>query len=367
MIVAARMAAVGGFLLVITPAAQAQTEFAISGANAAAIQATVDSFRTALGALNPNDPGSTGIGRREITWDGVPDADAAPSRFPGELFNQPTAGLAAGVVIAIPAPGVLSAVSADALNPTATLPEFGDLNVTYPTAFEPFSSERLFAPLGTNIVDVVFRVPGSNTEAEVRGFGAVFTDVDTVGTSTIEYFHRNASLGVFDVPELAGDGSLSFLGVDFGDFVVTRVRITAGEAALGLDDVTQTPANQDVVALDDFIFGEPVPIIVDVDDVLSRLAVLTTDVDEAFLTGAKVENQLLGALGKATNKVTNSEGKKPKKAKELLKSAEKQITKFLKKLNSGGAVNNLTEAQRTAFAVEAAEILIAISTLQNPT
>jgi len=41
-----------------------------TGANAAAIQGTVDVFRASLGALNPNVAGSFGSGRREINWDG---------------------------------------------------------------------------------------------------------------------------------------------------------------------------------------------------------------------------------------------------------------------------------------------------------
>ena len=53
--------------------------FSASGADSASIQSTVDSYRTALGALNPNVAGSFGSGRREINWDGVPDALAAPS------------------------------------------------------------------------------------------------------------------------------------------------------------------------------------------------------------------------------------------------------------------------------------------------
>ena len=42
-----------------------------SGANAAAIQAAVDAFRTTLGSPdNLNAPGPLGSGRREINWDG---------------------------------------------------------------------------------------------------------------------------------------------------------------------------------------------------------------------------------------------------------------------------------------------------------
>src|SRR5207302_6558111 len=58
-----------------------------TGANAAAIQSTVDSFRTSLGTLNANTAGSVGSGRREINWDGVPDNKAAPNALPADFFN----------------------------------------------------------------------------------------------------------------------------------------------------------------------------------------------------------------------------------------------------------------------------------------
>ena len=61
--------------------------FSASGNNQAAIQTSVDAFRTALGALNPNVAGSFGSGRREINWDGVPDARSAPNALPANFFN----------------------------------------------------------------------------------------------------------------------------------------------------------------------------------------------------------------------------------------------------------------------------------------
>ena len=48
-----------------------------AGTSAAAIQSAVDAYRADLGALNPSVAGSFGSGRREINWDGVPDAFAA--------------------------------------------------------------------------------------------------------------------------------------------------------------------------------------------------------------------------------------------------------------------------------------------------
>src|SRR4029078_10744901 len=69
-------------LFLATPMASAHAvpvTFSASAADAAGLQATVDAFRSDLGTLNPNVAGSAGSGRREINWDGVPDASAAPN------------------------------------------------------------------------------------------------------------------------------------------------------------------------------------------------------------------------------------------------------------------------------------------------
>jgi hypothetical protein len=97
-------------------------------------------------------------------------------------------------------------------------------------------------------------VPGSSTPAVSRGFGAVYTDVDTVSNTAFEYFDASGqSLGTFNTP--VSDGGLSFLGVSFPTPVVGRVRITYGTSALGPND----GGGVDVAVMDDFIYGEPVP------------------------------------------------------------------------------------------------------------
>src|SRR5688572_8438833 len=58
-----------------------------SGVDVAAVQSAVDAFRASLGTLNPNVAGSFGSGRREINWDGVPDAVSSPNPFPSTFFN----------------------------------------------------------------------------------------------------------------------------------------------------------------------------------------------------------------------------------------------------------------------------------------
>jgi uncharacterized protein (TIGR03382 family) len=103
---------------------------------------------------------------------------------------------------------------------------------------------------------VDFFIAGSGTAATTRGFGVVFTDVDTVGAARIELFNGSTSLGAFDAPVFGGDAGLSFIGVSFADARVSRVHITSGTAAIGAG-VHECLPDADLVVMDDFIFGEP--------------------------------------------------------------------------------------------------------------
>lgn len=223
----------------------------------AGIQATFDAFRADLGSVNNgNAVGSQGTGLRLITWDGG-DNDAAPARLPGDFFNAiaPRGAVFGGD------PRLQFQVSADTTPAVpGTLTEFGNVNATYPTAFSAFSSPRLFSALNSNVFEVAFFIPGTDQPAAVSGFGAVFTDVDMANSSKIEYLDRHGNV-LFERAVLAtfGDESLSFLGVVFDESAIARVRITAGEAPLGANDITQAGAN-DIVALDDFVYGEPQPL-----------------------------------------------------------------------------------------------------------
>ena len=234
-----------------------------TGANAAAIQAAVDAFRADLGTLNANNPGSVGTGRREINWDAnAPlDATSSPTLMPAGFFNQAAAPFARGAVFTTSPNGTGVIVSQDDDNPADADPDqvrFSDINATYTTAFATFSAQRLFAAAGSNIVDIHFFIPGSATPALSRGFGAVFTDVDTAGSTKLEFFDAAGNLiRSQNVLATAGDGSFSFLGVTFTGACVAGVRITAGAATLGPNDITQGGA-ADLVVMDDFIYGEPV-------------------------------------------------------------------------------------------------------------
>src|SRR5215813_4459340 len=225
--------------------------FSGSGSTPAGIQATVDAFRADLGSLNPNVPGSFGSGRREINWDAVPDTFAAPNNLPADFFNVNSPR---GVVFTTAGSGFQ--VSANAVNPTSTPVLFGNINPTYPGLFQTFSPQKLFTALGSNVLDVDFLVPGSTTPALTRGFGSVFTNVTLANTTSLTFFDaNNASLGIFFAPAVPGaEQSLSFLGVDFGSDIVSRVLITNGNAPLGPNE----GPGIDLVVMDDFVYGEPV-------------------------------------------------------------------------------------------------------------
>ncbi len=225
--------------------------FMDSGANAAAIQDGVDAFRMALG--NPNNGNtlaSLPSGRREINWDGggPPVINGTAPVTPFTVFQDTR-----GATFTTPGTGLTQAAA------TGGLLSLDLINPTYATAFSTFSPNRLFTPLGSNITDATFSVPGSNgsVPATITGFGAVFTDVDLANSSGIDFFSPfGALLGSFAVPAgTTADGSLSFLGVlfDAGE-LIGSVRIRSGNTALGPAD---TPGNIDVAVMDDFLYAEP--------------------------------------------------------------------------------------------------------------
>ena len=131
---------------------------------------------------------------------------------------------------------------------------FGDINATYPSDFPAFSPTRVFSPIGSNLTDLTFYAAGTATHATVRGFGAIFRDVEVANTSSIEYFDQAGhSLGKFFAP-VGTKAQAEFLGVLFSPETVARVEITSGTTALGPND---NPPTTNVVVLDDFAYPEP--------------------------------------------------------------------------------------------------------------
>jgi hypothetical protein len=244
-----------GLTLILNPvaASAAPQVFEASGVTPADIQTAVDAFRNFLG--NPNNiagpPSATG--HREINWDGVPDQFSAPNLMPANFFNKNSPR---GIVFFTPGTGF--EVSANLVNPTNTPVRFGNIHPVYPALFSTFSPQKLFTALDSTITENLFFVPSgtpgvnSTQSATVKGFGVVFTDVNTDDSTKLEYFDVAGNL-LFSRNVLRGPtsrGSLSFLGVGFDTASVFLVRITSGNRILRVP-------NLDAVAMDDFIYGEP--------------------------------------------------------------------------------------------------------------
>ena len=210
------------------------------------ITTKMDEFRVLLGSVLNTTPGQTS-GRREINWDGVPDSFSL-KRIPSDFFNPLEPGAPAARQR-----GLIYSGSTDA---RVSSNAFSDLDPSNANEFAPFSGTKVFSAVSSNIWNVDFQVAGESTTASIKGFGAVFSDVD-LSTTSIEYFSGSVSLGVFTVP-VKTTGYHSFLGVYFPHEKVTRVRIRQGDAAVatGLKDISSGGA-KDLVVMDDFLYDEP--------------------------------------------------------------------------------------------------------------
>ena len=231
------------------------TVFQGAGPTVTSVQGLLDQFRLALGNNNASNPGPLAAGRREINWDGGGSATSlAPTPFTGFLNTRGALFLTngSGFVQAPPA-GIASTFD----------------NGDYASIFQPFSPQRLFSPVGSNVTEAQFFIPGSGggTPAVTNGFGAVFSDVDQPdgsgpgskrgnrGASTIvQYFGTKGEL-LFSswVPASPGNGGFSFLAIMFPDARIASVRILTGDEPGGPDDTPEV----DIVMMDDFIYGEP--------------------------------------------------------------------------------------------------------------
>jgi hypothetical protein len=228
--------------------------YSSAGADPAAITPTVNAFRTALGADNGDGTGSA-TGRREINWDDVPDADAAPAVLPLDYYRTThPRGASFGSV----SPGTETSrvqVSARAGNSQGTPPLFGNLDPTYPDTFIPYSGERLMTSPDGCCLRMSFTVPWTTKPAALRAFGVVVSDVD--GTSEFQHVvvldPSGTPLGSFS-PQTA-DRGLSFIAVDYGAPVIGAIVFEFATAQGGAPDVSF--GGNDVVAFDDMIYSEP--------------------------------------------------------------------------------------------------------------
>ena len=211
------------------------------------VQSVVNAYRTALGPDNGNLPGQQPAGSRTITWDDV-GGGSTVTNFPTPMTTYNTS------------PRTRGAVFTNALGFMVST----DFSTFYGEGiFPPFSGGHLFGPgpLQPPVTDVRFFVAGTDIPATVSGFGAVFSDVDLPDTTSLEFFNaRGESIAVVFAP--TANLGLSFVGLTFVDQRVARVHIITGNTPLGFgnqDGPSQIPGGpfEDIVPMDDFIYGEP--------------------------------------------------------------------------------------------------------------
>ena len=189
-----------------------------AGPTPAALDSAVAAFRSDVGAA-----------RREIDWDGAP-----ASRLPGGFFA------ARGAELDTPGLGV---------------EVFDPAGPTWGAGMKSYSGRQLFTPVGSNLTDVRFNVPGTSREATTGAFGIVLSDVDTATGAALTFFDTRGKV-VFEVAVPAGPNGLSFVSVRFTSGErVARVEVRSGAEALAPGQ--PEPPQADVAAIDDVIFGEP--------------------------------------------------------------------------------------------------------------
>ncbi|HEY2896661.1 MAG TPA: hypothetical protein VGJ12_05950 [Gemmatimonadaceae bacterium] len=244
-------------LVAVAPLVMACNDTATTGSSAPPFGRTVVSvsgnitdavttFRTLLGAPNGAVAGEQAAGRREINWDGAAaNVFDNTNAFPADFFNT------------VAKVGAVFTTDGSGFRNDSTL--FVDINPAYADQFQAFSPNKIFAPIGSNLLDVLFQVAGQPTPAVSSGFGIVFSDVDVANATTIELFAQDgSSLGVVAAPVRTDAAGFSFVGVSFNQPVIARVRVTLGTGALA-SDVNDISAGgvKDLVVLDNLIYGEP--------------------------------------------------------------------------------------------------------------
>jgi hypothetical protein len=229
------------------PPVAAFTTFQADG-DSPTIAGELDAFRAALGGvLNaPNTPPAAS-GRREINWDGVPAALTNIDDFPATFFDVDSKR------------GVQFRTSGTGLRVDSSA--FATVNPGLGGQFSAFSPKKLFMAVGSNLVEVQFKLVGTQTLGVVKGFGVVFADVDRTGSTRIEFYDADGvQIANLTAPAQGGTQRFSFIGAVFASPIISHVRIISGDAALDatIADLTAGGA-ADLVVMDDFVYGEPQP------------------------------------------------------------------------------------------------------------
>jgi hypothetical protein len=251
-----------GLSVLLASTAQAAT-LVFSGAGQVGATNALNAFKQAIGGSNNGGAPPQVGGFRTITWDGV--------RLNGDDANPNTIVIDFGNTVGIPVDRFRNvgtiyeevyAVSGDG---------FASVNPATAGEFPTFSPRNTFAMFDETdgefedrFIEQSFVLPGTDKKASTRGFGAIFVDVETDTSSSIEYFNESESLGTYYVPK-ASSGEPSFLGVLFDESVITDVTMTLGTNALfsfdgksiksfGAEDLGR---GIDLVVTDDFAYAEP--------------------------------------------------------------------------------------------------------------
>jgi hypothetical protein len=214
------------------------------------ISSRLAEFRILLGSQLNNTTGQT-TGRREVNWDGVPDSlmgKALPLNFFNPTSSNAPEALKRGLTYS-PSGGELRVSNSN----------FADVNAGAAAQFSSFSGNKNFANISTNDWEVLFQVAGSSTAAAVKGFGAVFADVDLNNSTSLEFFNGSKSLGKYFIPAHDAGSNFSFVGVYFKNGErITKVHVShQGNLASGAADVSNN-GTADLIVLDDFLYSEPV-------------------------------------------------------------------------------------------------------------
>jgi hypothetical protein len=231
--------------------------------NATSAAQALTNFETAIGGSKNTAPSPQNGGFRTITWDGVKvdgtDSVAGPHSTvvitPGHTVGIPLDRFQGQGVFF----GAVYSVSNDG---------FEDVNPSATSLFPAFSKPNVFAMFNDNGIDFKFVAPSATNTALVPassgGFGAIFLNVQQPGT-TIQYFNGSKLLDTVDVPTNATPGSAIFAGERFTQPIVTNVLLTLGNGVIfKFDGTTVTAggsntATNNLVAVDDWVFAEPVP------------------------------------------------------------------------------------------------------------
>jgi hypothetical protein len=232
--------------------------------NATSAAQALANFESAVGGVKNTAPVPQNGGFRTITWDGVKvdgtDAVAGTNSTtiitPGRTVGIPLDRFQGQGVFF----GAVYAVSNDG---------FVDVNSSVNGLFPAFSPSNTFAMFNDNGIDFKFVAASSPNTAPVsaasRGFGAIFLNVQQPFKTSIQYYHGSTLLDTIYVPETGTAGAAVFAGELFTKPIVTNVLLSLGGGVIFNFDGTSVTAGVTVsnhlVAVDDWAFAEPVPIL----------------------------------------------------------------------------------------------------------